>query len=111
MANSIVGALYKGSDVVVDSSSEKQADLVERWIVVATEVRRRRLRLWCARVGEGVKHEAGQRDRRQRALAAVLGIATDLERPAERCELWSEGADMTGDARLAGLCGEGGYCP
>jgi hypothetical protein len=62
-------------------------------------------------VGEGVEHEAGQRDLGQWALAAILGVAADLERPAERRELRPEGADMALTAWLTGLRGERGYRP
>jgi hypothetical protein len=58
VADAVVGALHEGAGVVVDASREEQADLVDRDIVVATEVRRGRLRLRRIGVGEGVEYEA-----------------------------------------------------
>ena len=111
MADPVIGALHEGTRIVGNSSRQKQADLVEREIVIAAEVGRRRLRLRRVSMREGVEDKARQGDRRQRALAAGLSVTADLERPADRGQLGSEGANMTGTARLTGLRGKRGHRP
>ena len=106
MGDAVIGALNKRACVLGKTAGEKNTGLVERGVVVASEIGRRGSRLGDVRMSKGTDREASQRDAGENALTTPRRIPADLEGSPEWGELRPERANMTSSAGLARLRGE-----